>query len=105
MTEELKKTLEDKENEVRHAKEAAVLEYRDSDALLVELKVSYNDGFDDALRQAKALFPKLVFYFVNISVPERTSVQPEQSYNTNELFGEEVPVPITPMVLMVKGEE
>ena len=55
MTEELKNTLEDKENEVRHAKEAAVLEYRDSDALLVELKVSYNDGFDDALRQAKAL--------------------------------------------------
>ena len=105
LTEELKKTLEDKENEVRHAKEAAVLEYRDSDALLVELKVSYNDGFDDALRQAKALFPKLDFYFVNISVPEPTSVQPEQSYNTNELFGEEVPVPITPMVLMVKGEE
>ena len=40
MTEELKKTLEDKENEVRHAKEAAVLEYRDSDALLAELGVS-----------------------------------------------------------------
>ena len=30
---ELKKTLEDKENEVRHAKETAVLEYCDSDAL------------------------------------------------------------------------
>ena len=31
LTEELKKTLEDKKKEVRHAKEAAVLEYRDSD--------------------------------------------------------------------------
>ena len=38
LTEELKKTLEDKEKEVRHAKEATVLEYRDSDALIAELK-------------------------------------------------------------------
>ena len=74
LTEELKKTLEDKEKEVRHAKEAAVLEYRDSDALIAELRVSYNDGFDDSLRQAKALYPKLDFSSVNISVPEPTSV-------------------------------
>ena len=33
LTEELKKTLEDKENEVHHAKEIAVLEYRDSNSL------------------------------------------------------------------------
>ena len=51
MTEKLKKVLEDKENDLRHAKEAAILEYRDSDALLSELGVSYNDGFDDALCQ------------------------------------------------------
>ena len=50
LTEELKKTLEDKENDVRHAKETAVQEYCNSDALLSELGVSYNDGFDDALR-------------------------------------------------------
>ena len=105
LTEELKKTLEDKENEDRHAKEAVVLKYRDSDALLAELGVSYNDDFYDALCQAKALFPKLDFSFVNISVLEPTSVQPEQSDDTNELFGEEVPVPIAPMVLTVKGEE
>ena len=77
LTEELKKTLENKENDVRHAKETAVLEYRDSNALLSELGVSYNDGFDNALRQAKALYPKLDFSSVNISVPEPTSVQPE----------------------------
>ena len=49
MTEELKKTLEDKENDVRRAREKAVQEYRDSDALILELRVCYNDGFDDAL--------------------------------------------------------
>ena len=70
-----------------------MLEYRDSDNLIVELGVSYNDDFYDALRQAKALYPKLDFSSVNISVPELTSVHPKQSYDTNELFGEEVPIP------------
>ena len=86
MTEELKKVLEDKENDLRHAKKAAVLEYRDSDAFLSKLGVLYNDGFDDALRQAKALYSKLDFLSVNITVPEVTSVHPEQSDDTNELF-------------------
>ena len=105
LTEELKKTLEDKEKKVRQAREAAVLEYRNSDALIVELGVSYNDGFDDALRQAKALYPKLDFSSVNISVPKPTSVHPEPSDDTNELFREEVPIPITPVVLTVEGDE
>ena len=74
MTEELKTVLEDKENELRLAKEKAVQEYRDFDALLTELGVSYNDGFNDALRQAKALYPKLDFSAVNINVAEATSV-------------------------------
>ena len=93
------------ENDVRHAKETAVLEYRDSDALLSELGVSYNDGFDDALRQAKALYPKLDFSSVNITVPEATSVHPEQADDTNELFGDEVPVSIALEVPTVEGEE
>ena len=105
MMEELKKVLEDKENDLRHAKEAAVLEYRDSDALLSELGVSYNDGFNDTLRQAKALYPKLDFSSVNITVLEATSVHPKQSDDTNELFREEVPVSIAPEVLTVEGEE
>ena len=105
MTEELRKVLEDKENDLRHAKEAAVLEYRDSNALLSELGVSYNDGFDDALRQAKALYPKLDFSSVNITVPEVTSIHPEQSDDTNELFGKEVPVSIAPEVQTVEEEE
>ena len=92
MTEELKTVLEDKENELRLAKEKAVQEYRDSDALLTELETSYNDGFDDALRQAKALYPKLDFSAVNINVAEAISVQPDTSDDTAELFTEERPV-------------
>ena len=42
--EELKAVLEDKEDELRLAKEKAVQEYRDSDALLTELGTSYTDG-------------------------------------------------------------
>ena len=105
MTEELKKVFEDKENDLRHAKEAAVLEYRDSDALLSELGVSYNDGFDDALRQAKALYPKLDFSNVNITVSNATSIHPEPSDDTNELFGEEVPISVTPEIPTVEGGE
>ena len=98
MTEELKTVLEDKENELRLAKEKAIQKYRDSDALLSELGVSYNDGFDDALRQAKALYPKLDFSAVNINVAEATSVQPDASDDTNELFAEEEPVTVVPEV-------
>ena len=98
MTEELKTVLEDKENELRLAKEKAVQEYRDSDALLTELGVSYNDGFDDALRQAKTLYPKLDFSSVNINVAEAMSIQPDASDDTNELFAEEVPVTVVPKV-------
>ena len=105
MTEELKKVLEDKENDLHQAKERAILEYRDSDALLSELGVSYNDGFDNALLQAKALYPKLDFSSVNITVVEATSVHPDQSDDTNELFEEEVLVPITPEILTVEEEK
>ena len=98
MTEELKKTLEDKENDVRQAREKAVQEYRDSDALISELGVCYNDRFDDALRQAKALYPKLDFSSVNITVAEATSIHPDLSDDTNELFAEEAPGSIVPEI-------
>ena len=98
MTEELKKVLEDKENDLCQAREKAVQEYRDSNALISELGVSYNDGFDDALRQAKALYPKLDFSSVNITVAEATSVHPNLLDDTNELFAEEVPDFVAPEV-------
>ena len=104
LTEELKKTLKDKEKEVRQAKKVAVLEYRNSDTLISELEVSYNDGFDDALHQVKALYPELDLSSVNISIPEPTSVHPDQSEDTNELFEEDVPITNAPVDLTVEGE-
>ena len=96
LAEDLKRTLEDKEKEVRQAKEDVVLEYRDSNTLLSELRVSYNDSFDDALHQ--------VMSSININVSKQTSVHPTQSEDTNELFGDDVPVTITPVELTVEGE-
>ena len=104
MTEELKTVLEDKEDELRLAKEKAVQEYRDSDALLTELGTSYTDGFDDALRQAKALYPKFDFSAVNINVAEGMSVQPDDSYDTADLFAEERPVTVVPELQAEEGK-
>ena len=104
LTKDLKKALDDKEKEVCQAKEVTVLEYRDSDAFLSEHRVSHNDGFNDALLQVKALYPELDVSSVNISVPEQTSVHPAQSEDTNELFGDDVPVTNAPMDLTVEGE-
>ena len=94
--EELKAVLEDKEDELRLAKEKAVQEYRDSDALLTKLGTSYTDGFEDALRQAKALYPKFDFSAVDINVAEGMSVQPDASDDTADLFAEERPVSVVP---------
>ena len=96
MTEELKTVLEDKEDELCLSKEKAVQEYRDSDALLTELGTSYTDGFDDALRQAKALYPKFDFLAVNINIAEGMSIQPDASNDTADLFAEERPVTSVP---------
>ena len=90
--EELKAVLEDKEDELRLAKEKAVQEYRDSDALLTELGTSYTDGFEDALRQAKALYPKFDFSAVDSNVADGMSDQPDASDDTADLFAEERPV-------------
>ena len=104
MKEDLKTVLEDKEDELRLAKEKAVQEYHDSDALLTELRTSYNDGFDDALRQAKALYPKFNFSAVNINIAEGMSVQPDASDDTAELFAEERPVTVVPELQVEEGK-
>ena len=69
----LRKFREDKENEVkdakdqlRQAKEAAIHEYRDSNALLQELRTPYMDGFNDTVRQAKKAYLDLDFSQLNI---------------------------------------
>ena len=62
LTEELKNTLEDKENDVRHAKETAIQEYRDSDVLLSELGVSYNDGLMMLSVKPRPCIQSLIFH-------------------------------------------
>ena len=66
-TEEAGKALEAKDGEIkdlkeklRQAKEDAVNEYREFEALLRELGGSFLQGFDDALRQLKKAYPDLV---------------------------------------------
>ena len=73
-TEEAGKALEAKDKEIqdlkeklRQAKEVAVCEYRDSDALLRELGVSFLQGFDDALRQFKKAYPELDVSMINVN--------------------------------------
>ena len=69
----LKKILKDKEakiseaeNQLRHAKDAAINEYRDSDDLLRELSGSFADGFDDCKCQVKVSFLDLDLSHINI---------------------------------------
>ena len=95
-TEEAGKALEVKEKEVqdlkeklRQAKEVAVREYRDSDALLGELGGSFLQGFDDALRQVKKAYPELDVSMINVNDQDQTSALPVASENTDDLFAEE----------------
>ena len=69
----LKQVLEDKEkeisdikNQLRQAKEEAICEYLDSDALLAKLGGSFAEGFDDALCQVKSSYLDLDVSHVNI---------------------------------------
>ena len=71
---------------------------------MTELGTSYNDGFDDALRQAKALYPKFDFLAVNINVAEGMSIQPDTSDDTAELFAEERPVTVVPELQAEEGK-
>jgi len=68
----------------------AIREYRDSDALLSELKDSYLQGFDDALRQVKKTYPDLDVSNIKVEDQAQTSVMPITSKNTDDLFAEDV---------------
>ena len=94
--EEDRKALEAKDKEVqdlkeklRQAKEDAVREYRDSNALLRELGGLFLQGFDDALRQLKKAYPELDVSMININDQDQTSALPIASENTNDLFGDD----------------
>ena len=95
-TEEAGKALKGKEDEVkdlkkklRQAREDAVNEYRDSEALLKELGGSFLQGFDDALRQIKKAYPDLDVSMITVSDQDQTSALPVASENTEDLFRDE----------------
>ncbi|XP_050251530.1 uncharacterized protein LOC126720992 [Quercus robur] len=92
-TEEAKKALESKDkeiaelkNEVRQAKDAAVREYRDSDALITELGDSFHQGFMDALRQVRQAYPDVDPSKFKVEDPVQSSVVPVASEDTDDLF-------------------
>ena len=94
--ETLRKVLEDKEKEVKdakdqlcQAKEAAIHEYHDSDALLEELGTFYANGFDDAVCQAKKAYPDLEFSQLNINTQTQATAQPVASESTEDLFADD----------------
>ena len=96
VTEEAKKTLESKDkeieelkNEVRQAKDVAVREYRDSDALISELGDSFLQGFEDVIRQVKQAYPDLDVSKFKVEDPAQTSVMPAASENTDDLFADD----------------
>ena len=96
VTEEAKKTLESKDkeieelkNEVRQAKDIAVREYRDSDALITELGDSFHQGFMDAIYQVKQAYPDLDVSKFKVEDPAQTSVVPAASKDTDGLFADD----------------
>ena len=93
MTEEAKRALEGKDKEIQdlkdevcQAKDVAVREYRDFDALISELGDSFLQGFDDAIRQVKKAYPDLDISKIKVKDPPQTSVMPATSDNTDDLF-------------------
>ena len=98
-TEALKKVLKDKEDEISkskkqlcQAKEDAIKEYCDFDALLTELGSSFADGFDDYLRQVRASFPDLDLSHITIDVKAKTPTQPVDFESIDELFADDTTV-------------
>ena len=83
------KEIQDLKEKLRQAKEVAVREYRDSNALLGELGGSFLQGFDDALRQVKKAYPELGVSMINVNDQDQTSTLPVASENTDDLFAEE----------------
>ena len=91
----LRQVLKDKEKEIKDAKdqlhqtkEEVIREYHDSDALLAELRTSFAEGFDDALRQVKTSYPNLDLSHVTIEVLDQSTTQPVHSERTKDLFAD-----------------
>ena len=80
------KKIKGLKGQLRQAKEEAVREYRDFDALLSELGISFLEGFEDALRQVREAHLDLDLSSIKIEDLAQASVVPVVSENTEELF-------------------
>ena len=80
------KKIKGLKGQLRQAKEEAVRENRDFDALLSELGTSFLEGFDNALRQVREAHPDLDLSSIKIEDLAQASVVPVVSENTEELF-------------------
>ena len=92
----LRNVFEDKKGEVRdakdklrQAKEDAIREYRDSNALIKELGISFAEGFDDCFCQIKASFPDLDLSHFIIDAEGQTPAYPVDSKGTDKLFADD----------------
>ena len=83
------KEIQDLKDEVHQAKEVAIREYRDSDALISELGDSFLQGFDDAVRQIKKAYPDLDVSNIKVEDQAQTSVMPVASEDTDDLFADD----------------
>ena len=95
----MKKVLEGKNKKIKglegqlcQAKEEAVREYRDSDALLLELSSSFLKGFNDTLCQMREAQPDLDLSSVKIEDLAQAFIVPVASENTEELFARGTPL-------------
>ena len=86
--EKKEKEIQKLKEEVRHAKDVAVQEYRDSDSLLSELADSNLQGFDNLLRQIKKVYSELDVSMIKVDDQGQTSTIPVASENTEDLFGD-----------------
>ena len=73
--------------QVCHAKEDAVKEFRDFDALLYELGICFADGFNNCLCQVKASFLDLDLSQISIDASTQTLARPVNPEGIDKLFG------------------
>lgn len=85
----MREALKTKEDSLCQAKDEAIQEYQDSEALLGELATSFADGFDDCLRQVKASYPDLSLAHFSIDPKSQTPARPVNTEDTDKLFGGE----------------
>lgn len=72
--------------QVRQAKEDGKTDFRNSDDFLTELSDCYDDGFQECLRQLKALYPDLDVSQVSLDNVAQTSAPTVNHEDTDEIF-------------------